>query len=528
MRIARSLVLSAPLAMALIACSSGFGAGQGAGPGGADASDEQSTGIRGTGAGDGGGQDGSSGDATAGDTGTAPGDDGGTVTEAGDEPPFVCPTGSQVCNGNSCVPVADGTNGVFVSPSGGGGLCTEAAPCNSIQAAVENAVGYGKTIVYLDKGTYTEQLLLENENTNPPPITIQGGWTFAGGNWTTCNNGALASSIISAPAGDNITILSAGGPWTLDTLSIDEPNTPPAGASISDVYGISNVPLGAGPLTLTNVAIQVAAGGAGAAGTQGPSGTTPTGNCTPSCAAPGAAGATGAGGSQDTYVNGGPSYYGNGSMGLGPGGTGCNGTAGGNGTSFTTCGLALDGNGCGNTPDSSGPGNPGCGGGGGGPGLGGIGGGPTIGVVAASGSITFLAGVTIRTGNGGAGGPGGPGGAGGMPSPPSTGTPATERSGCVNTPVGCKPVGTEDPCSCTLGTQTTVPGGTPGGPGAMGASGGAGGGGAGGDSLCYSYGGVATVTGTPTCMAGAGGVGGLDGNGGTAGQGATGRSGMHN
>jgi hypothetical protein len=441
---------------------------------------------------------------------------------------FDCNTpGYQVCNGTSCVPVADGTNGVFVSSiSGSGSTCTETAPCSSIDTAIGVAVGLGKTIIYLDKGSYgSEQVTLP---TNAANITIQGGWTFSGGNWTTCNNGLSSSSVVSPPALSGMGVSINAGTWTLDTLTVENKTTASTGQSL---YGVFQ---SAGVLSMTNLSITVAAGGVGGNGAQGTAGTTPTGMCTGTSgctgSVAGAAGSTGAPGLQGSYSATGFAA----GLQAGTGGAtqaaqaGCNGTPVTDGIPYTSCGLASDGDGCGSHSLVSGSGNPGCGGNGGGNGTGAFGGGASVGVFV-GGSASF-SGVTVQTGVGGQGGPGGPGGTGGTPSSPTTGTPGAEHTGCANTPTGCHPGGAP-PCGCSSGTTTSVNGGAAGGPGAMGGTGGAGGGGSGGDSLCYATGGAGLVP-TPlpdaNCTAGGAGIGGLDGTGSTASQGATGRAGTHN
>jgi hypothetical protein len=422
---------------------------------------------------------------------------------------FTCDTDFLKCNG-ACIPAADATNGVFVSPSGSGPTCTEAAPCATIAAALALVAAGGKSIVYLDQGTYTEQVTLPAAT-----VAIHGGWSFSGGTWTNCG-GTNATSIIAAPvsanAAANATVVaSANGTWTLDTLTINDTITAATGQSL---YGVFQT---AGALTISNVAMNVAAGGGGTPGTAGTLGGPPK-TCTGAgTGASGVAGVVGAGAFNGTYAATGfvPSSGGTGN----PGFAGSNGVSpaapacvtvdtvncGGTYPACTTtpmsgqCCAAAGGIGCGSS--AAGGGNPGSGGG------------ASIGVFGGGGTTTFGPLVAIETGAGGAGGSGGAGGMG-------TGSTGAESSTEIDTKCGIttNPVGTKICGVAASAVGCTGPGSTGGNSGV----GGQGGGGAGGDSYCYATAsGGATATGV-TCSHGSGGAG---GNQGLSNPGATGKSG---
>ena len=425
---------------------------------------------------------------------------------------FACKTGFLLCNSSTCIPAADTVNGAFVSPGGSGSTCSATQPCATIGAAIAT----GKPIVYLDKGTYTEQVILPNA-----ALTVHGGWTFSGGTWTNCG-GTNATSILSAPAGLTSTVTtSSSNTWAFDAVTIENNTTASAGQSL---YGVL---LSSGGLTLTDVAIEAAAGGAGGNGGPGAQGAAPYATCsvngTSNAGANGAVGLLGSAGQMGTYAATG--YV------LMPGTSGAVATGGYNGgpggtNSHASCGYAADHDGCGGSSTvTSGAGTPGCGGGPGGGGAPGAGGGASIGVFAGGTASITLSAVTVQTGGGGRGGQGGTGGLGVSGSTGAVGSMAQYDINCANTPPGCHPGGAP-PCGCA-GTPVPLAGGAAGGPGGAGGNGGAGGGGTGGDSLCYATGG-GQVAGLPSCLAGVGGTGGLDGTGGSAAQGATGRSGTHN
>jgi len=435
------------------------------------------------------------------------------VTCASSQCGFACNSGFLLCNATSCI--GPDPTGLFVSPKGTASTgCTATSPCSSIAAAIA-AAGSNTRTIYLDQGTYTEQVALATN------ITIQGGWTWgqSAGTWTNCN-GSNATSVIAAPAGVSATVVSSGG--VLETLSITNDNT----VAQTSSFGVSTL---SGTTTLTSVSIAVAAGAGGTNGVQGTGGTAgaAAGSCTAQGGTNGATGQAGAPGPQGTYSAGGFAP-GNGGTNTasGTGGAGQNGSAASTTVPCVATPPCCNSEGCGSCGGGQTcgqQGTNGCGGGGGGPGTGGTGGYSSIGVFAGGSAVVNLSGVSIQTGTGGQGGNGGAGGGAGPGSDGQAGAGQSYTATCESTPSGCKDG--ETCTGCEAKSTATVGGGPAGGNGGSGGVGGQGGGGAGGDSLCYATGGGGAVNGSPGCTPGAGGLG---GNQGGVSQGATGRSGMHN
>jgi hypothetical protein len=431
---------------------------------------------------------------------------------------FTCDGGYQECNGDSCLPVADGNNGAFVSP-GASGNCTEGSPCGTIAAAIAT----GKTIIYLDQGTYTGLVKLPAST-----LTIHGGWSYSGGNWTNCN-GTNATSVIaaqtgSAPGDEEAVWTSGSGTWTLDTLTIENASTPNAGQSLYGVFA------SVGSLTLQAVNVSVASGGDGGPLT-GTGGSGASGAAAGSCAAgDGAAGATGADGTKGVGSYGVAGFE---SVTPGFGQTGApgdNGTAAVAPTPLTidspcATGCENPAMGCtlhlcscsGQTTSQGTTGENGCGGGGGSGGAPGNGGGASIGVFAASGASVTFVGASITTGKGGNGGDGQGGGGGGSFTSGVAGQPGPSSM------VSCSNENGNG--ACTGCASKSGAAGAPGGNGGVGGTGGMGGGGVGGDSFCFASQGGGAPNGSLSCSAGAGGAG---GNQGRSSVGATGGSGPHN
>jgi hypothetical protein len=428
---------------------------------------------------------------------------------------FVCQSGYLLCNGASCI--GPDPNGLFVSPSGSGTACTSSAPCATIAAALTAATQTGKSSIYLDQGNYAGFTL------GATSVAIHGGWTYSSGagTWTNCSGTNSTSVIVDGNSITTAVVANTSGAWTLDTLTINIESLTPNGWSVFAVV------VQAGDLSLTNVDIDMQAGGGGTGAPvgQGASGTAATGtSCTASDGASGQTGGLGTPGPQGAYSATGftPGGGGQGNPGATPGDNGatpanapCDLTVGccppGGHASTVTCSLGNCGTASG---QCGGAASAGCGGGVGGGGPGGNGGGSSVGILVSAGSVT-LSGVSITTA---AGGPGGNGGAGGGGGSGSTGANGTS----VAIPVSCTNKLVSSAYYCTATTSAEYASGTTGGTGGVG---GQGGGGAGGDSLCYATAGTGSVSGTPTCTAGAGGAG---GNQGLPNVGATGRSGMHN
>jgi hypothetical protein len=401
--------------------------------------------------------------------------------------------------------VADETTGYFVTPGGAASSCgSRSVPCGSVQTAITLAHQYGKPYVYVNTGTYTEQLTLGSN------VTVQGGWIDQGGLWSRdCGGGNAADVQIVAPSTTNTTVVASGvSGAVLDTLSIASKAESAVGTSES-IYGV--MATNGAALTLQNVSIAVVGAGVGSVGSTGTPGTGSVACTTPGDMATGGTGSPGSAGVSGSYAAAG---YSDG-VAAGTGGTaspGDNGAAGGAPLTATCIGCFPEAcppgdPSCGHlctvsmssvTGTSSG--SPGCGGNGGGGGSGGSGGGSSIAVYAWNSVVAITAGSLEA----GAGGQGGPGGAGAMGAVGSTGQMGT--GSCTNNV--CHPT-----TGCAAGTITPL-GGSAGGQGGTGGTGGVGGGGAGGDSYAWYAGGGASVTtdGATTLMNGSGGTGGAGGN----------------
>jgi hypothetical protein len=444
---------------------------------------------------------------------------------------YACDSGYTACNAGGTAPACLLTNpnttaGVFVAPGGSGGSCgSESQPCGTIAealAVVASSSGT-KNIIYLSNGTYTEQVTL------PAGVTIQGGWFDSGGSWThLCNANAQTGAVIQAPAGGSSWTVTASfasvGSSTLDTLTIQSVATALPGQSLYGIIATGS----ATTLTLNNVDINVAAGGAGAAGTGGASGAAATAACTgsPQSGLPGNPGSAGTGAPSGTYSASGytPSTGQNGGVvtAAAPGQCGSPpGPAQAGGPLDNPC-TNPDSTGCEDDPTytcTSKAGTCGAGGAPGGPGTGGVGGGSSIGVFVWGAKVT-ITGSAVGTGNGGAGGTGGTGGTGGAGYQGPNGANSMYATSCTTT--SCHKVGTDEVCLCTGAANTVCALGGAGTTGGAGGNGGNGGGGNGGDSYCWYAGGAGSVTATPSeCSAGSGGAGGTGG----ATTGATGNSG---
>jgi hypothetical protein len=256
-------------------------------------------------------------------------------------------------------------------------------------------------------------------------------------------------------------------------------------------------------LTLDQVVVDVAGGGAGGAGAPGAfAANTVDAGCTSGNGSNGGAGAPGGGAASGTLDASG--YVATSGGDAGAGQTGQNGSGGGTGTCAncdfasgtcqTTCTIVVK-------QLCASNGQSGCAGGFGGGGSGGTGGGASIAVTAWDAHVTIFGGLYTAA-NGGNGGVGGAGGDGGAGAPGATGANAT----CVDygTP-GC----VLNNCSGTLNGTSALNGGTAGGVGGSGGPGGQGGGGSGGVSYAIVQGGAGAVTlnGNPKLAHGDGGTG---------------------
>ncbi len=358
---------------------------------------------------------------------------------------------------------------VFVSSKTGstaGGNCTSQIPCTTISAALSAAVSNGhQSIVYVDEGSYTDQLVI------PKGITsIRGGWMYGGGTWTIdCSQSRLMATTVTAPNTVNKTVVAAdlGGTTTLQALSIQTKSVGNTGESLYGIFATGS----STTLLLVDTTVAAMSGGPGAPGVAGGPGAAGAATCNAGANPPAAAAASTAptsGGANVTYTTAGANIS---SAPAGTiGGSGGNGTPGPAGACADTvscdgskgdCNTDPDGQQC--APTAA----PGCGGGPAGVGGGGGGGGSSIALFAWDAHVTVTGGA-LQGGPAGAGGAGAVGGTGGAGSL-SMMTLAFAATGC------------SDNC-LALKTRLT---GLPGVAGAPGANGAEGAGGAGGDSYGY-------------------------------------------
>jgi hypothetical protein len=461
-------VITAALTSFTACGDSSFGAGN---PAGADGGDDD-----GSPAVTGGRADGGSDDATS--MGDVTGDVMADVT--GDV------TGDVTCSPEQ----ADPRIGVFVDHNSATVVsCGDVtAPCKTIQPAIDLTTTIaGKSVVYVALGTYVETIALK------PGVTIKGGWKNTGATFSrACSANPASGVVIQAPS-SNVTlkVASLGGSATLDTLTLSSRVAPAApGESMYGIFATGTSTM----LSLRNVAINVAAAGAGTAGTNSGSGTT---DC--SAASDGANGAP-AGPATAPLAG----LYSSTGYAPGKGNTAMAGHAGHNGQPGTAGGCVTGPQGCFGDPSTlcsyDGPSvtvcapaaPPGCGG------VPGLGGGGASGGASSVGVFAWDATVTASDSRvtAGAGGSGGRGGNGGGATP---GGPATTGSASAFTSCYSDPAFPPDTGHCKSTTTSATPGNpsTPGGSGSVGSQGG---GGPGGDSYAFYKGGTAAVTFTTSTL----------------------------
>ena len=420
---------------------------------------------------------------------------------------------------------ADDTVGVFVAKSGSdvNSCGTRSNPCLTITYAIATAkAATGKTTIYVaaappettdagdggtSPGVYAESITLD------APLSSEGGGIVIGVTWTPVCDATTSTSVTIQAVGNTTIAASFNGAATLRDLGVASKPSPDPGESL---YGIT-VSGSTTNLTLDQVVVDVAGGGAGVGGTNGTPGVNASdAGCSPSTGAGGAAGAGGAGGAAGTFSSTGYVATSGGDGGVG--GVGQAGTAGSVGQCMNSCDVIAGScpNTCtiGTATTCGGTGLSGCPGGGGSPGSCGTGGGSSVAVYAWDAHVVVFGG-RFTTGNGGNGGNGGAGGDGGAPTSGSAGSSATCASltggGCSNVP--------SPHCTATFQSGTPLNGGSAGGSGGAGGVGGHGGGGSGGDSYGFVQGGDGGVTlnGNPSITHGTGGTGGaVSGANGTA------------
>jgi hypothetical protein len=314
------------------------------------------------------------------------------------------------------------TDGVFVSHSGMDvpDCGTRNIPCFSIRKGMERALSADhRSRVYLDSGRYSEALVLS------PGLELIGGWDNFDKVWTRkCKSDRNRAAVIASPTEIGVRA-EYDGEAVLDTLTIETA----AGQDGKSVYGV--FARGASTkLSLRDVRVIAANGGAGAAGLAGETPAAATGTCPAGDGAVGSpAGMPGESGTLGSFTADGYSP-----TAAGPGGSGLRGHDGAivDKPCITDCVTACDTTMCTGpaAPESCGAGAAaGCGGAGAAGGGGGIGGGASI-AVYAWGARVSIEGGTLASGNGGAGGPGGEPGQGGAGSPGTTGAAGPSCAVC--------------------------------------------------------------------------------------------------
>jgi hypothetical protein len=414
-------------------------------------------------------------------------------------------------NQPNCTPdEADPANGVFVSPSGSASATCGAAaePCATLEQAMDRATAMGRSVIYLDRGTYSEALALR------AGLTFRGGYARSDASWTrSCATDRASYSRIQSTTEVGVWAEYAGSA-ELESLTVATLATVPMGHSTYGVFarGTST------KLTLREVEVFAASGGDGQTGNSGATPAPRTGTC-----APAGDGANGVGdglpgtGAAAGTIDSSGYVPGDGAPG-GPGEPGHNGTAGQStcrvcyeSCDTTTCSGTTTGQSCGV------PGSAGCGGAAAEGGGGGGGGGSSFGLFAWGAQVQVIGGL-LQSGNGGRGGAGGNPGNGGEGSDGSAGmngesctvctkgigpitppplTPDTEVQAAeiiagpnVAPPIRVIDGGVISPV-CVEGKGAGV--GTAGGRGGKGSRGGMGGGGAGGSSYGVWAGGQAQL-----------------------------------
>ncbi len=389
------------------------------------------------------------------------------------------------------------TTGVFVASSGNdvSGCGSRSNPCKTLTYTFAGGAQLsGKTVAYVASGTYNESIQLI------AGLSVEGGWMATGSIWSPICD-ATTSTAVTLHGTTNTTITASyNGTTTLRNVQVTSKASVGAGESVYGIFATG----GSTNLTLDQVVVAVAAGGAGANGADGGAATNASGTCS---AGNGAAGSTGPNGQGAVAGSFDPSGYTASNGAAATNATaGANGTAGGSGscaTCQTFAGSCPNSCGFGSATLCGATGTSGCGGGPGGGGAGGHGGGSSVAVYVWGAHVTTFGG-NLSSGNGGYGGNGGEGASGGTPSAGAAGAAKSCPTQLSN------PSCFLSQCSGTLVSETTLNGGSAGGSGGTGGAGGHGGGGAGGFSYAIYVGadGGATLNGGTTLAHGDAGAGG--------------------
>src|SRR5262245_53527498 len=196
----------------------GAGKGGTAGSKGGSAGSGGAAATRGSsGAGGSGGATGSGGSSAGGSSGTA---------GAGGAPP--------------CDPSERPAEGLFVSVNGNDttGAGSPALPLKTIRQGLAAAAAAGKSVVFVDQGTYPESLALSAANSG---VTVRGGFKATGAAWQRdCSDGARSKTVVASPTNVGARITGVTQRTTLQTLTILTRATGNSGMSQSgeSCYGV--------------------------------------------------------------------------------------------------------------------------------------------------------------------------------------------------------------------------------------------------------------------------------------------------
>ncbi|MEB2312079.1 MAG: hypothetical protein OZ921_18945 [Sorangiineae bacterium] len=481
----RRLLMQGGMLAVVAACSSSFSSGANDDGGGAAGADSSLGGSGGT-AGSSGGATGGGGGATGGGGGAA-GGSGGTAGSSGGA------TGGSggaaggsggAAGGASCDPAETVGSGVFASPTGsdGTGDGSAGSPLATVGQALKLAAT-GDKVVYLDRGTYKEQVTADGTNGG---VVIRGGWWRDGTEWKRdCASEARSQTVIESPTNTGVRV--EGVSLSLETLTVKTKANghSPANGAGETLYGVF-VTGGTAKLTLTDVHVAPGVGGRGGAVSATLPGLTRDCDGLNNCANGASADDADASDPAEAGVFVKAGYVpGDGEDGH-PGNAGNNGTPGNNGVPVSGCryhdncaGSCADGCQSPNvstSPVVGGTGKCGCGGAGGPAGKGGRGGGGSVALFAAGPCTILVTRSLLAAGRGGDGSAGLAGSDGEDGKTGSAGASAQCWGDCA--PVACGQQGG----GCTQSFKS-VDGGSPGTAGGKGGKGGKGGGGSGGPSL---------------------------------------------
>ena len=119
-----------------------------------------------------------------------------------------------------CDPNERPADGSFVSVSGNDttGDGSASLPLKSIRQGLAAAAAAGKSVVYVDQGTYPESLALTTANSG---VTVRGGFRATGATWQRdCSDGARAKTVVASPTNVGARVTGVTQKTTLESLTI--------------------------------------------------------------------------------------------------------------------------------------------------------------------------------------------------------------------------------------------------------------------------------------------------------------------